>query len=54
LKVVVLQRLGCLRGDYHMEVDPDVLPVQNTPRNVLVAVQQELLQRLQELVTMKV
>ena len=36
------QGLGCLPGDYHIEVDPDVRPVQHMPRNVPVAVQQEL------------
>jgi len=50
----VFQGLGCLPGDYHIEVDPDVRPVQHMPRNVPVAVQQELRQRLQELLNMKV
>jgi len=50
----VFQGLGCLPGDYHIEVDPDARPVQHMPRNVPVAVQQELRQRLQELVNMKV
>jgi len=49
----VFQGLGCLPGDYHIEVDPDVRPAQHMPRNVPVAVQQELRQRLQELVNMK-
>ena len=50
----VFQGLGSLPGDYHIEVDPDVRPVQHMPRNVPVAVQQEFRQRLQELVNMKV
>jgi len=49
----VFQGLGCLPGDYHIEVDPDVRPVQHMLRNVPVAVQQEIRQRLQELVNMK-
>jgi len=43
-----------LPGDYHIEVDPDVRPAQHMPRNVPVAVQQELRQRLQELENMKI
>jgi len=50
----VFQGLGCLPGYYHIEVDPDVRPVQHMLLMVPVAIQQELRQRLQELVNMKV
>jgi len=42
----VFQGLGCLPGYYHIEVDPDVRPVQHMLLKVPVAIQQELRQRL--------
>ena len=50
----VFQGLGCLPEYYHIEVDPDVRPVQHMSLKVPVRVPQELRQRLQELVNMKV
>jgi len=38
----VFEGLGCLEGEYHIELDPSVLPVQYVPRRVPVALKQQL------------
>ena len=32
----VFEGLGCLPGEYHLEVDPNITPVKHTPRRVAV------------------
>lgn len=50
----VFTGLGTLPGTYHIEMDPDVKPVQNNPRRVPIPVQEELKQKLNELEEMGV
>ncbi|EDO35624.1 predicted protein [Nematostella vectensis] len=38
----VFQGLGCLPGEYHLEVDKDVQPVKHTPRRVAIPLKAEL------------
>jgi len=45
----VFQGLGCLDGDYHIELDPSVSPVQHVPRRVPVALKQQLKEKLDSL-----
>ena len=47
----VLEGLGCLEGDYHIEVDPTVSPVQHVPRWVPVAMKEQLKIKLDSLVS---
>lgn len=46
----VFEGLGCLEGDYHIELDPTVLPVQHVPRRVPVALKEQLKIKLDSLV----
>ena len=41
--------LGCLPGEYHMEIDDTVKPVQHQPRRVAVALKPELQKKIDEL-----
>lgn len=38
----VFTGLGCLPGEYHIEIDPDIRPVQHTPRRVPVPLKAKL------------
>uniref|UniRef100_A0A5S6Q8Y2 Reverse transcriptase domain-containing protein n=1 Tax=Trichuris muris TaxID=70415 RepID=A0A5S6Q8Y2_TRIMR len=46
----VFTGLGLMQGDYHIEVDPSITPVQHLPRRVPVALQAELRQKIDQLV----
>ena len=41
--------LGCLPGEYHIETDTTVPPVQHSPRRAPVALKEKLKQKLREL-----
>ena len=45
----VFTGLGCLPGEYHMEIDDAVKPVQHQPRRVAVALKPELQKKIDEL-----
>lgn len=45
----VFEGLGCLAGDYHIEIDPTVRPVQNAPRRVPVPMKDKLYDKICEL-----
>ena len=45
----VFQGMGCLPGDYHIDVDPTVPPVQHIPRRVPVPLKDKLKDKIQEL-----
>ena len=45
----VLEGLGCLAGDYHIEVDQSVRPVQHAPRRVPVLMKDKLHEMICEL-----
>ena len=45
----VFTGLGCLPGEYHMEIDDTVKPVQHQPRRVAVALKPELQKKIDEL-----
>ena len=45
----VLEGLGCLLGEYHLEVDPSSRPVKHTPRRVAVPLKAELKAHIEEL-----
>ena len=47
----VFEGLGCLEGDYHIELDPSVSPVQHVPRRVPVALKEQLKIKLDSLVS---
>ena len=42
----VFTGLGCLPGEYHIEVDPDFKPVQNAPRQVPVPLKARLKEKV--------
>ena len=46
----VFEGLGCLEGDYHIELDPSVSPVQHVPRRIPVALKEQLKVKLDSLV----
>ena len=50
----IFQGLGHLPGKYHIDIDPEVTPVQHCQRNVAVAMKAALKTKLAELVEMKV
>jgi len=50
----VFEGLGCLPGDYNIEIDKTVPTVKNQPRRVAVAIKPELKTKLQELEDRKV
>ena len=41
--------LGCLKGEYQIEIDPSIRPVQHHPRHVPLSLKQELKKKLGEL-----
>lgn len=45
----VFTGLGCLPGEYHIEIDSSVKPVQHQPRKVAVALKPELHKKINEL-----
>ena len=45
----VFEGLGCLPGEYHLEVDPSCRPVKHTPRRVAIPLKAELKARIEEL-----
>ena len=47
----VFEGLGCLEGDYHIELDSSVSPVQHVPRRVPVALKEQLKVKLDSLVS---
>lgn len=50
----VFEGLGCLPGEYHLEVDPSVTPVKHTPRRVSTPLKAELHKHIEELEKMQV
>ena len=50
----VFEGLGCLPGEYHLEVDPNITPVQHTPRRVAIPLKAELKAHIEELERMQV
>jgi hypothetical protein len=46
---VVFKGLGCLREPYHIELDPEVLPVINAARKVPVAIKGRLKLELEDM-----
>ncbi|XP_019614003.1 PREDICTED: uncharacterized protein K02A2.6-like [Branchiostoma belcheri] len=45
----VFEGLGCLPGEYHIEIDKDVKPVQHLPRRVPVPLKAQLKAKIEEL-----
>ncbi len=45
----VFDGLGCLPGEYHLEIDKTIPPVKNQPRRVAVAIKEELKLKLNDL-----
>ena len=41
--------LGCLPGEYHIEIDPNIRPVQHTPRSVPVPLKAKLKEKIDEM-----
>ena len=46
----VFEGLGCLKGNYHIELNSSVSPVQHVPRRVPVALKEQLKAKLDSLV----
>ena len=45
----VFTGLGCLPGKYHIEIDPDIRPVQHTPRHVPLPLKTKLKEKIDEI-----
>ena len=45
----VFTGLGCLPGEYHIEIDPDIRPVQHIPRRVPVPLKAKLKEKIDEM-----
>ena len=45
----VFTGLGCLPGEYHIEIDPNIRPVQHTPRRVPVPLKTKLKEKIGEM-----
>ena len=45
----VFTGLGCLHGEYHIETDPNIRPVQHTPRRVPVPLKAKLKEKINEM-----
>ena len=41
--------LGCLPGEYHIDIDPNIRPVQHTPRSVPVPLKAKLKEKIDEM-----
>ena len=50
----VFQGLGCLPGEYHLEMDPDAQPVKHTPRRIAIPLKAELKAHIKTLEKMEV
>ena len=50
----VFEGLGCLPGEYHLEVDPNITLVKHTPRRVAIPLKAELKAHIEELEKMQV
>ena len=50
----VFQGLGCLPGEYHLDIDPNVPPVKHNPRRVAIPLKAELKKHIDELEKMEV
>ena len=50
----MFEGLGCLPGEYHLEVDPNITPVKHTPRRVAIPLKAELKAHIEELEKMQV
>ena len=50
----VFEGLGCLPGEYHLEVDPSISPVKHTVRRVAIPLKSELKKHIEELEKMQV
>ena len=45
----VFEGLGCLQGDYHIDIDQSIPPVQHAPRRTPVALKKKLKQKIDEM-----
>lgn len=45
----VFTGLGCLPGEYHIEIDPNIRPVQHTPRRVPVPLKTKVKEKIDEM-----
>ena len=45
----VFAGLGCLPGEYHIEIDPNIRPVQHAPRHVPVPLKTKLKEKIDEM-----
>ena len=45
----VFTGLGCLPGEYHIEIDPDIRPVEHSPRRVPVPLKTKLKEKIDEM-----
>ncbi|CAB4003537.1 Hypothetical predicted protein [Paramuricea clavata] len=50
----VFEGLGCLPGEYHLEIDPDAQPVKHTPRIIGIPLKDELKAHIETLEKMEV
>ena len=50
----VFEGLGCLPGEYHLEIDPDAQPVKHTPRRIAIPLKAELKAHIETLEKMEV
>eukprot|EP00794_Sanderia_malayensis_P013307 gene13307-14679_t len=50
----LFHRLGCLPGEYHLEVDQSVILVKHAPRQVVIPIRKELKKHIEDLEKMKV
>ena len=45
----VFTGLGCLPGEYHIEIDPNIRPVQHTPRRVPVPLKAKFKEKIDDM-----
>ena len=50
----VFEGLGCLPGEYHLEIDPDAQPVKHTPRRIAIPLKAEQKAHIETLEKMEV
>ena len=46
----MFEGLGCFKGEYHIQIDENVKPVQHAPRRIPVAIREELKQKIDKMV----
>ena len=46
----VFEGLGCFKGEYHIQIDENVKPVQHAPRRIPVAIREELKMKIDKMV----